>query len=617
MPGEYEKPITIEAAISNIVARRYLLPSIQRNYTWSSDQIRVLFDSLMRNYPINGLMLWQVNSHEVNESFRFYTFLEKYVERFAETNAYIDTRGHDEFFAVIDGQQRLTSLYVGLKGTYASKLPRLWWPKAYDPQVLPPRRLYLNLAAPVDAGGNDLLMQYDFRFLTDVELAASDAGDYWYQVGDVLAWGPVESDDDVIDQVAEKLDALGLGNDAFARRTLRRLYFAIRRDKVINCYVETSQEIDHVLDIFVRTNQGGTPLSFSDLLMSITTASWEDARERVDELVNQVRTDCGFSVDRNFVMKAALAVLDQDVRFKIKNFGAPTVAEIRAIWPDLQECIKAAFIFASRSGLNDASLRAKNAMIPIVYYLFHKDRDLAAGRRGRFTTINKPIAHGDDRALMRQWLIMSLLRGVFGFAGDSLLSSLRATIRGNMAAPGGFPLQQIIDSYRGSNRDLTFDSEFADRLLKTQKNDPAAFAILALLQPGIDIHQLLHVDHLHPADSFDPKKLAALNELREDPQALAFYSDRENWNGITNLQLLSESENTSKQHKPLKDWLVVQPNHLLDPLIPAGTSVEFGDFQDFIAERSALLKERLSALAGIRSPSAITGPGNSKIEAEH
>jgi uncharacterized protein with ParB-like and HNH nuclease domain len=57
MPGSYEKPVTIEYAMDQIVKRQYLLPSIQRNFTWSHEQICVLFDSIMRNYPVKSLVV--------------------------------------------------------------------------------------------------------------------------------------------------------------------------------------------------------------------------------------------------------------------------------------------------------------------------------------------------------------------------------------------------------------------------------------------------------------------------------------------------------------------------------------------------------------------------------
>lgn len=611
MAGGYEKAITVESAMRNIAERRYLLPSIQRKFTWDMGQVCRLFDSVMQHYPVNSLMLWKVDSAEIRDGFRFYEFLTKYVERFAENNLDFDTKGHGEFYAVIDGQQRLTSLYIGLKGTYGVKKHRAWWPKAYDPAVLPPRTLYLNLAAPLDPERNDDQLIYDFQFLTADGLAKkpSDSENLWFEVGQILQFPRVETDDEIVDHVMDYLDGLGHGRNQFARKTLGRLYFAIRREAILNYFVEESQDIGRVLDIFIRTNEGGTPLRFSDLLMSIMSANWEDARDRVDELVNLVRTEFGFSIDRDLVMKAAVMITDADVRFQARNFDASNVARIRDAWGDIRDSLVESFRMIASFGLNDASLRAKNAVLPIAYYLFHKGRDQASGARGLFTTINKPIAHRDERTKMRQWLLMSLLRSVFGRAADSLLTSLRRVIRDNLDDADGFPLGKILAGYRGTARDLTFDDVFVDRLLVTQKDDPNCYSILALLQPDVDIQQILHADHLHPAADFGKDRLDKREFLTGNPELRAFYEDRENWNGVSNLWLLTESENTSKQDKPLKDWLEPRLGKTaLDPLIPAGTSLDFADYKDFIEERRAFLKAKLEGLVGAKTVVAAQVP---------
>ena len=62
MAGAYEKALTITEAIDAINGRDYLLPAIQRKFVWSSQQICVLFDSIMRGYPINSFMMWEITS---------------------------------------------------------------------------------------------------------------------------------------------------------------------------------------------------------------------------------------------------------------------------------------------------------------------------------------------------------------------------------------------------------------------------------------------------------------------------------------------------------------------------------------------------------------------------
>ena len=267
MAGEYEKAITIQEAIAAINAGDYLLPAIQRKFVWSSHQICVLFDSIMRGYPINSFMFWEVKSDGIKNDFKFYEFLRSYCQRFGEENPHKPTNAsYKDFKAIIDGQQRLTSLYIGLCGTYAYKQPRVWWPTAQDDQVLPPRKLYLDLAQPVESEDNESLMHYNFRFLTDAQhnnATTSDKQHHWFCLHDILKMPHYESADDVLlEVVLPQLHRLGLADNTFARKTLLKLYDVIRRQRIIHYFNESSQEIDHVLDVFIRTNSGGTKLDF-------------------------------------------------------------------------------------------------------------------------------------------------------------------------------------------------------------------------------------------------------------------------------------------------------------------------------------------------------------------
>ena len=227
MSSGFVTPITIKDAIDNIVSRNYLLPAIQRKFVWSSYQIEVLFDSIMRSYPINSFMFWEVKENKVKNEFKFYQFLTEYRQFFKEDNPDIDTKSNPDFKAVIDGQQRLTSLYIGLKGSYAYKLPRKWW---YDNEEnIPTRHLYLNLSNPLP-DENERQMTYDFQFLTKQEFERKNVSDdIWFKVNDILKFEKTNDLDNFIEES-------GWLSKTFTKDTIRQLRKVIFEDNaIVNC----------------------------------------------------------------------------------------------------------------------------------------------------------------------------------------------------------------------------------------------------------------------------------------------------------------------------------------------------------------------------------------------
>lgn len=120
--------ITVKNAMRNIATNQYLLPAIQRKFVWEIDQIEMLFDSILRNYPINSFMLWKITDSRIKSNYKFYVFLKDYAKKFHEDNPDAPAKLlSNDFYAVIDGQQRMTSLYIGLIGSYRSKRPNKRW----------------------------------------------------------------------------------------------------------------------------------------------------------------------------------------------------------------------------------------------------------------------------------------------------------------------------------------------------------------------------------------------------------------------------------------------------------------------------------------------------------
>lgn len=122
----FQSPITIAQAIEHIHRNEYLLPAFQRDFVWSAEQIEKLFDSLMKGYPISSMLFWKVKGGTKTD-FRFYKFLSAFIQYHRICNDPIPTDNINDFYAVLDGQQRLTSLYIGLCGSYAYKDYRKRW----------------------------------------------------------------------------------------------------------------------------------------------------------------------------------------------------------------------------------------------------------------------------------------------------------------------------------------------------------------------------------------------------------------------------------------------------------------------------------------------------------
>ena len=619
MAGEYEKAITIKDAIDAINQRDYLLPAIQRKFVWSSHQICVLFDSIMRGYPINTFMMWEIKDDGIKNDYKFYEFLKSYCQRFSEENPHVPTNAsYKDFRAVIDGQQRLTSLYIGLCGTYAYKKPRVWWPSTRDDKVLPPRRLYLDLKAPLESEDDESLMYYNFRFLTDRQykdsLAAETPAHHWLCMHEILRYPHHESSDDVLlEVVMPELERRGLSTNTFARKTLLKVYDVIRSQRIIHYFNENSQQIDHVLDVFIRTNSGGTKLDFSDLLMSIAVAHWDgDFRKELDDLTQHIHqnTEMGFYIERDWLLKTCLMLTEADVRFKVRNFKGEQVARIHQEWPEIKECITETFRLVRRFGITPQSLTSRNAVIPICYYLYKK----CSSGEPLFRKINNLAKCHEQRAVISQWFYMALLKGVFGGQADSILSSMRDVLEKHLT-DDTFPLPAIIERYKATNKDLRFDEETLDKLLETQHGEGRCRALLHLLFPEMNVSEVFHIDHLHPRASFDKKLLNKASFLQDDEQLMAFYRNPVHWNAIPNLHLLNHSQNLAKKDRPLKEWLSDQNVHLTpSDLLIENVDLEFTSFKAFYLARREALKQRLISRVYMSAPLAAESVADSEDE---
>ena len=525
----FQTPITINRALGFIERREYVLPAIQREFVWWPEDIACLFDSLMRGYPIGSFLFWMVRREGI-EKYKFYDFMLNYHERDNAHCASVGVVTRDEITAVLDGQQRLTALNIGLRGSYAYKLPRLW---RNNPDAFPTRRLYLNLLT--EAEENEYDMQYDFSFLTGKEAARRDEMHCWYPVGDILnAEDAVDLNDFLVDRE--------LANQRGPFRVLAGLHKVVHTKPVIAYYEEEDQDLDKVLHVFIRTNSGGTKLSYSDMLMSMATAQWEtlDAREeihgRVDE-INDIGGGFGFSQD--FLLKAGLMLAGvNSVGFRVTNFTRDNMRLLEERWDRIASAVSIAVALVARFGFTEGSLRAHNAVLPIAHYLYGRDAPVG---------FLSQAAYKQDRDAIRSWLIRSLLkRGIWGSGLDSLLTALRTVI--DTHGGEAFPAARLEEAMRARGKSLSFEEEELEDLVESKDR---VFALLSVLYPFVDTqNNKFHIDHVFPKSRFSSRRLRQADVPDDD---IAEYQDRAD--RLPNLQLLAGDLNQSKSDMLPRQWI--------------------------------------------------------------
>ena len=578
----YQTGHTIEKTLDQIHRHDLVLPAIQREFVWHPEQIGRLFDSLMQGYPFGTFLYWRVDA-ENSGKFKFYDFVLDYHERDDPHCTQLGPLPNKQLTAVLDGQQRLTALNIGLRGSMAWKRPRLWW---NNPEAFPKRRLYLDLLWRPDED-NDDASTYRFEFLTEVEIEDAAKDTCWFPVPDILRMkdaGPAMTEWLNSRLPQEKVNQ--------AHKLLYRLFQVIRTEHLVAYYEVDSQDLHTVLQIFIRMNSGGTVLSYSDLLLSVAVAQWQDhdAREEIHGLVDELNhIGGGFSFSKDLVLKAGLMLSDiGSVGFKVDNFNRANMDVFENNWSAIKRALTLTVELVANFGFNGRTLTAHNAILPIAYYLYKSERKPAYRTSGKFK---------DDRDFIREWLIRSLLKpGIWGSGLDTLLTDLRRTIskHGHDGYPG-----QIIGTMRRRGKSLAFEDEELEQLADMRYQNQLTFALLSLLFPFVDLRHQFHVDHIFPKARFTAPRLKRAGV--PDEKLDDFISCKD---GLANLQLLPGAENIEKRAKMPSKWLSEQypdnrarrgyeRDHLL-----ADVPDSIVEFDAFYNTRRARLKERIGKLLG-------------------
>ncbi len=496
---------------------RYFLPDIQREYVWlkkaDEKKIEQLFDSILRGYPIGSFLFWKLQKEDIAKSdeqdsdklnFQLYQFITNYDERKPHNEKIrIEEIRRDDLSIVLDGQQRLTSLYIGLKGTRTLKKKRA---RNDSPNAYEEKRLYLNLKHQPNMDNPEDNYQFEFHAKTP----ENDKEHFWFKVGDIL-----ELESGVLNYVNEhrleknELDLLEKLKDAFHNKQL------------ISFFEETEKNLNKVLNIFIRVNSGGVKLSYSDLLMSILTASFSsDIREKMNELVDALK-DKGFSnMGQDQVLKTCLLLIGKDTTFELKNFNKKNIKEIEDNWEKITESIYNAAKLLENFGYANY-LGSAYILSSLAYFYF----------------LNSKMNENDKEQALK-FVRNAQITSYFTPSTDTKLNNIANSMKDAQTFES---FNHNLAKHQTCPLKITND---AIEEMMCSSSHALVFPILQILYPNLNYKTTtFHIDHIYPKSKFKKEN----KKLDKD-----FY---ECGNHLYNLQLLEGQENSAKKDKDPEVWL--------------------------------------------------------------
>ena len=555
--------LTIKDLITEKLGRNTFLPAIQREYVWNPYQVEKLFDSIMCGYPISSFLFWKIRE-EKKKDWTSYEFIKDYDQEHPHNKvANLDGINQD-IYLVLDGQQRITSINIALRGSY-----RFFYRKWRD------TKLYLNLLWNSN-NDNPEEMTYQFLFKEDNSvLPRTDYPQLWYHVGDILNYDDPE---DAKDAIEEELKPFSEDEKRNAKKMISKLHSVINVTPNINYYEEKSDDYDKVLEIFIRTNTGGQKLEYSDILLSTATAKWKNlnAREEINKFTDDInKIGAGYNFGKDFVMKGAMYLTENlPIQYKLSSFTQKNLELIEDHWEDTKKAISDSIKLISNYGVTDKNLVTRLPLLPIAQYLRNKNSSTYLS--------SSSMTEVQDQTNIQKWLFLMILKSAFGGSSDTTLTNIRNVIG---LIGDKFPFNEI-------NTKLIIDSSFTDgeieNWLNTNYSTRYSFLILSLLYPNrVWKDTRFNEDHIYPKTEFERKKLLARG-YSEDK--IKEYQSK--YNTILNLELLNDTENKSKNAEPFDSWIKSRDSDFKKRHhIPEMEDYGFDNFLEFIEKRRELLTD--------------------------
>lgn len=340
----------IGSYLEGLKNQQYQIPTFQREVVWNKSNIKKLWDSIYRFYPIGSILLWNTDIE-----------LEKH--RQIGGHQIDDPAKDSNFNYILDGQQRTTALLTSLYGVEGD------WDGGFDPT------LYIDLK--VEAADEIDDANYDERFLFWDEIddkggkiSQNTPRKERYDDGYIVKIKEVH---DNVWEIDERLDEKGHDYDDSVRERLRGFSQVLQKYRVPFIKLRDI-EINEVTEIFERVNQEGEPLDIFDIVVAKTFRPTDHPeggfylREMIDTF--RAETDGEFVeiTDKTYLQMLAMIIKYHVDGNNVNNITDLYLNEIRTeqieeIWEEAKRAFKKTFDFFE----NHLSLKGPN-LVPFRYF---------------------------------------------------------------------------------------------------------------------------------------------------------------------------------------------------------------------------------------------------------
>ena len=590
------KSTSIKQTIRDIENNKIFLPPIQRNFVWDYERILNLFDSLYRNYPIGNCIFWKLKP-ETSQNYPLYEFIKKYSEN--KSKAIINKNVpsnllEQDLYAVVDGQQRLSSLFIGLAGTYKYKKSGKGLQNVDANFVT--SKLYFNLLA-TETKEHDEEVLFDFWGENDIKMNDKNL---WFEVGKIMTWKTPEQAETVVnEELQPKKITLNKKNKTLIAKfelrkekiitILKKLYEMINDDRLYYFDIDI-QNIDEVVDIFTRVNNGGLTLKKSELLFSILVAQWNKGRDEIKELIESMK-ESGVTISQDFIMRSCLVLSDLPIKYRLESFTTNNINIIKNNWNDIKICLMKLCDLLHEIGYDDNLNISEFSLIPIAYYIKNGGR----------------IHTQKSKKDLQKYYVVSQVSGIFGGHSEQTLEKIRAEIKEQLEKDKTINYQNFIDLKLPGGKTFKLTLPDLQNLVEeTVYGSPRAYFILSLIYPSPAVGRKVRkyvVDHIHPRSKFNYTNLR--NNGIDDEETIKYWME-EKRNLLPNLQLLDDRDNSSKRAKTIIEYLETKPKSerkefMKENLLPIDYKqlLKLKNFDKFFEYRKRQLVNKLKKHFGI------------------